>query len=258
MASFIDNGILSGQDVYRDNMGVGTLRVGKIKNSNGKPFGEVASYVHYTEDFFGEMVAGGLWAESGDTSFSVEPTDTANGITTVTTDTNDNDEVIFRKVTENFIFGTKKMWYQAGVQITEAAANSANIFVGLSDTHGANFMQDDGAGTNTTYTGAGFFKVDGGTVWQFEGAAGATKSTDTDIGAFASGSIAVLEFIYEPYPNGVSGVLTAYLNSVKGGSVTITLSNFATDFMKPIFVVKAGTAAAQAMLIDYINITVER
>jgi len=91
----------------------------------------------------------------------------------------DNDEAYIESANEVFKFAADKpLLFEARVQYAEAATNAANILVGLLDAVGANSLQDNGGGPPSSYSGALFFKVDGGTRWQVETSNSTTQTTD--------------------------------------------------------------------------------
>lgn len=91
----------------------------------------------------------------------------------------DNDEAYIESANEVFKFAADKpLLFEARVQYAEAATDDANILVGLLDAVGANSLQDNGGGPPSSYSGAVFFKVDGGTRWQVETSNSTTQTTD--------------------------------------------------------------------------------
>lgn len=91
----------------------------------------------------------------------------------------DNDECYVESANEVFKFAADKpMLFEARVQFTEANTDDANILVGVMDAVGANSLVDNGAGPPSSYSGAVFYKVDGGTRWQVETSNSTTQTTD--------------------------------------------------------------------------------
>jgi len=91
----------------------------------------------------------------------------------------DNDEAYVESANEVFKFAADKpLLFEARVQFTEANTDDANILVGVMDAVGANSLLDNGAGPPRSYSGAVFFKVDGGTVWQTETSNSTTQTTN--------------------------------------------------------------------------------
>jgi len=97
----------------------------------------------------------------------------------------DNDETYIKSTIEIFKFAAgKPLLFEALVQFTEGATDDANVIVGVKDAVAANTLLDDGGGPAASYSGAVFFKVDGGTLWQVESSiAGAQTTSTTDVTA---------------------------------------------------------------------------
>ena len=76
----------------------------------------------------------------------------------------------------------------ARIQFTEVATDDANVIFGIGEGFGAaNTLLDGGGGPPADYDGACFFKVDGGTRWQFETSDGTSQET-TDLNVTAGGA----------------------------------------------------------------------
>lgn len=177
--------------------------------------------------------------------------DAAGGVLSMACGANDNDEAYVASVTENWLFAASKpLWFEARVALTEAATDDANIIVGLSDTVGANSLLDNGAGPMASYDGAVFFKVDGGTVWQFETSKAGTQVTNTSVGAFVTNTFYRVGFVFDP-ADGTTGIITPYLNGVAGTAHNITLSGLGE--MQILLGVKAGGANAETLRVDYVK-----
>lgn len=72
----------------------------------------------------------------------------------------------------------KTAWMGAKLQYTEANTNSANLLVGFISTVIGSALQNDGAGPPSSYSGAVFFKTDGGSAnWSVEVSLAGTQST---------------------------------------------------------------------------------
>lgn len=88
----------------------------------------------------------------------------------------DNDEVYLHTAELFKIAAEKPISMLASVKWTEANTDDANVFVGLMDGVAANAIVDDGAGPKASFSGAGFYKVDGGTLWNVIYSDGATQT----------------------------------------------------------------------------------
>jgi len=181
-------------------------------------------------------------------------TDANGGVLNVGPDGDDNDEVYVSSITESWQFlSGKRLTFEARVKVTEANVDDANIIIGLSDTVAANSLLDDGAGPMAAYDGAVFFKVDGGTVWQFEASENADQDTEASIGALTSATWTLLRFEFD----GVA-TITPYIDDVECTAVTFPdLAN--AGAMHILMGAKAGgTGAEESLLVDYIGVWAER
>ena len=132
------------------------------------------------EDDFLSYSDGDLWTKLSADGGSVGATSAAGGVLALVTGSTDNDEVAVATTNEIFkIASGKTIEAQALVQFTEANTDDANVLVGLADAIGANTLLDGGGGPKASYSGACFYKVDGGTKWVVESSIGGTQSTNT-------------------------------------------------------------------------------
>jgi hypothetical protein len=119
------------------------------------------------DDFYSEDTA--IWTTTATDTGTSTVGDAAGGVMALTPSDGtvaDNDE-IYLQSKEVFRFAAgKPIKFAARVQFTEANADDANVFVGLMDAPIANALLDDGAGPKASFSGVGFYKVDGGTRWQ--------------------------------------------------------------------------------------------
>lgn len=149
--------------------------------------------VSFIDDFM-DLVAGTWNTTVTDSGTVAAPASTAadvNGFVTLTPSdgtVGDNDEAyLYTNLISKYLNG-KPISVVALVQFAEANTNAANILFGVGEGFGvANTLQDNGAGPPADYDGACFFKVDGGTRWQFESSLGTSQNT-TDLAYTAGGS----------------------------------------------------------------------
>ena len=176
------------------------------------------------------------------------PTDAAGGVLSIGTDGDDNDEAYLSSIHEVFKFATgKPLWFEARVKCAEANTDDANLIIGLSDTVGADSLLDTAGGPMASYDGAVFFKVDGGTVWQFETSNAAAQVTTASAGAFVTDTWYRLGLYFD----GVSSI-TPYIDGVAGTAHAITLAGL--EEMHLLLGAKAGDANEEKLLVDYIKI----
>jgi len=196
------------------------------------------------------------WVDTVTDGGTIDSIDANGGVLSIASGSTDNDESYVSSEHEIFKFQTnKKLYFEARVKLTEANTDDANIIVGLSDTVAANSLLDDGGGPMDSYDGAVFFKVDGGTVWQFESGNGGTEKTNSNVGAFNDDTWTVLSFLYD-YNDGTTANVTPYIDGVAGTAVTLTISGL--EEMHILLGVKAGAGNAETLLVDYVQVLQER
>ena len=132
-------------------------------------------------DHFPSFTDTQVWTEtSGDTGAAIAMTGAAGGGITLTTGATDNNECYLESTNELFKFlDNRPIHFQALVNYAEANTDDANVLVGLMDAPGADSLVDNGGGPKSSYSGAVFYKVDGGTAWIFETSNATTQTTST-------------------------------------------------------------------------------
>jgi len=165
----------------------------------------------------------------------------------------DNDEIYLHQTLETFKFALgKPLVFEARVKVTEANTDDANVIVGLADAVDEDQLQDNGGGPAASYSGAVFFKVDGGTVWQAETSIGTTQSTDTNVGTATTATWFTMRIEFEPGSGLTDGTVRFYLD----GALVHTSTSFdytsATD-MEAFVGVKDGGANEELVDVDYIR-----
>lgn len=155
----------------------------------------------------------------------------------------------------------KPACFSSRIQYAEAATNAANVFVGFTDHAVADLLADDGAGLPADYQGIGFFKVDGSTLWSIEASNDTdqvTKELDADtsldgLAKTAGGSAyQKLEINYI-----VKTATAADVMFLIDGTLVYKITDWDWSGMGAMALqakVKAGTAAAQAMKVTYMNL----
>ncbi len=71
----------------------------------------------------------------------------------------------------------KSLLFTAKVLFAEAATNAGNVYVGMTSSTAAASLGDNGAGPASSYSGIGFYKVDGSLNWFVEASNGSTQDT---------------------------------------------------------------------------------
>ena len=187
---------------------------------------------------------------------TIGSTDAHGGVLSIATDSTDNDESYVSSAKEIFKFQTnKKLYFETKIKLTEAATNTANWIVGLSDTVAADSLLDIGGGPMASYYGVAFFKVDGTMKIQFETSNAGTQDTDAALADFASGTDYTLGFLYD-YNDGVTAKVTPFVNGVAGTARDLVISGL--EEMHVLLGAKTGSAHAAALLVDYVMVLAER
>jgi len=182
--------------------------------------------------------------------------DAHGGVVQAGCDGDDNDECYISSKGEFLKFQTdQRVYFEVLVKGTEAATDDANYIVGMSDTVAADLLLDNGAGPMASYDGAVFFKVDGGTVWQFETSNAGTQLTNSNVGDFTDGVATRLAFAYD-YNDGVTAIVTPILNGVLGTPKNLTIAGL--EEMHFFWGAKAGGAHEEALLLDSVHVICER
>lgn len=223
-------------------------------------FPDEASLVKYFDDFFeyDDTATVGKWVvvEDAGAAGGDVLTDAAGGVLSIGCDGDDNDECYVASIAEIFKFQTdKRLTFEARVKLTEANDDDANFIIGLSNTVAADSLLDNGGGPMASYDGAVFFKVDGGTKIQFESSNAAAQVTNNALADFESGEWVTLKFAYD-YNDGVTGKITPYVDGVAGTVHDITIAGL--EEMHVLMGVKAGGANEEALLVDYVKVTMDR
>jgi len=222
---------------------------------------DIGAFHQFLDDFYevSDTTATDLsrYATVADGAGALTQLDAAGGVGVITSGATDNDEIYISSMSESFLFAANKpLWFEARIIPVEVATNKLNLIIGLSDTVGANTLQDNGAGPAASYDGAVFFKVDGGTTWSFETSNAGTQVTTNSLGTATSGTAVRIGFIFDPN-DGTTGKITPYVNGVAVATAhSITLSGL--EEMHILFGIKAGSAAAETSKVDYIRVLAVR
>lgn len=218
----------------------------------------------YFFDDFEWMVTAHRWTSVLTDSGTATVGDAANGILALVPSDGtvaDNDEAYLRTTAELFLFAANKpIFAEARLQFTEANTDDANVMFGFASATAANHLQDNGAGPLASYSGAVFFKVDGGTNWNVEKSIGATQVTaeltatnSLTKAAIAAGgaSYQTLRIEVEPHGGGSMDV-TFFVDGVCVYKIKDTTYASATE-MHLMAGVKNGDTNLETLNIDYIE-----
>jgi hypothetical protein len=213
------------------------------------------------ESDFDEFVTGDKFTDtSADTGAAVANVDAAGGTVTLTTGGTDNNECYLLSTKELFLFANNKpLLASARLKFTEANTDDANVFFGLMNAVAADSIVDDGAGPKSSYSGAIFYKVDGGTNWKVQTSIATTRTGDTELtAANALNKVAqAIDTAYhwfdiESVPfSSTQHKVNFYIDEVQVYSITQTYTS-ATE-MNLFVGVKAGGANSEVVTVDYLG-----
>lgn len=217
-----------------------------------------------THGFFDDFLdfnTGDAWTSLVvDAGTSAAASDAAGGVVVLTTAGTDNNEVAVKRTKETFLTAAgKPITFYARAQYAEANTDDANVLIGILDAIAANAMVDDGAGPKSSFSGAAFYKVDGGTRWQCISSQGSTRTT-TDLTAALSydkvaktaGGSSYQEFQIDIRPiDGTRAEVDFYIDGVLVAQHDLTYTS-ATEMMAGAYI-KAGGANSEVLNVDYIG-----
>lgn len=205
----------------------------------------------FFDDFLFHTTVHGGWTSSADTSGTVAITDAKGGVVTLTAHSDDDDAAWLTSTNECWaIDSTDKIYFEARVKITEANTtddDDANVFVGLTADTAATAvpMQAAEAGP-TAVDHIAFWKLGGGTVWQYGTSDGSTQDTGSTGVTRVSGSWVRLGFIAD-----VNQVVF-YVDGLKVATVA-DAADIPDQEMHIVFHVKNGAAGAQILDVDWVK-----
>lgn len=222
-----------------------------------------ARRVHHIFDDFAETIDTTNKYEQTDTDTAATKAvaDGANGIFTVTNNTNDNDEYYLASRYETFLVGASRSIHaKFRIQYSEANTDDANIMVGLANAVAANLIVDNGAGPRTSGNIICVEKRDGETKWRLsvydnDGA----QSTLSSITAGGSSYVDIEIMVEERGSSNGTQVVTAKINgdqmrpnaTPQSGGIALTFSTTSATEMQLFFGVKNGGTNAETLNVDY-------
>jgi hypothetical protein len=216
-------------------------------------------YTHsIVDDFYAEDT--NVWTTTATDSGTSTVGDSAGGVVALQPSDGtvaDNDE-IYLLTKEVYLFAAGKPLYgKHRVQFTEASTDDANVFVGFGSGIAANFLVDNGGGPAASFSGVGFYKVDGGTNWnvifslgstqekvELNAAASLTKSAQTAGGA----AYQLLEIEVVPTTSALCDVFF-YIDGVAVYTMKGKTFTSATE-MSAVYALKNGGANQETLNVD--------
>ena len=200
---------------------------------------------------------------------TVTISDGVKGICALSPGAADNDEIYLCTATETFKFADQKPavteWL---IQWTEANTDDANVICGFKDAVAADSVLDDGGGPAASYSGAVFYKVDGGTTWNVETSVGSTQLTkaltadvslDKTLHSSSSSSYQILRVEIHPFSSTQVRVEFYIGKLVSAGDWNMihVATNYVTfsgcTEMQAFCGIKNGAANAETLNVDYLG-----
>lgn len=213
---------------------------------------------HGFRDDFDQYVSADRWTTTASDLGGVTLLDSVGGVVELDASdatVADNDETYMLQTKEQFKFAANKpIAASARVKFTEANTDDANIWAGFMDAIAADSLQDDGAGPKATFSGFGFYKVDGETKWRVVSSIGTTNTkTVTDV--TAGGAWQWLDMEYRDL-DGTTGEIVFFIDGqqckdANGALIKHTVSIGSATEMKFGFGVKNGDTNEEKLQVDY-------
>jgi hypothetical protein len=216
----------------------------------------------FHDDFLFYTTVHNGWTTVASDSGSITANDAAGGTITLNPSdgsVGDNDEVYLKRTQETFLMAAgKPISIGTSMKFSEANTDDANIWFGVKDALAANSLVDDGAGMATSFSGFGFFKQDGQTLWSIIASLSATQTivqltatNSLDKTAHTAGSTAFQRLECEFRPNQGGKADICYFID---GTLVYKISGFdyanATE-MQLGFGAKNGDTNAEAPVVDW-------
>lgn len=205
-----------------------------------------------------------IWTGSTAVDGTILMKDAANGvleIITAVSSIGDNEDIAFHTRNELFKFAfDKPSWWGARIKFAQGATNVANLYVGFMDAFATDPLQANGLGLKTTFSGMGFYCIDGFDKWRFGSSVGngrgtaRTPSTIPAADTYAAGSTEwqFLECSYRPLTSALAEVIfTLTVGNTSPVVVAVHELTYtsATEMNFGIYM-RNGATSAESILVD--------
>lgn len=218
---------------------------------------------------FEHLVTGDVWTSlAADIGASVATVDGVGGQLALTTGATDNNEAYVSTTREIFLFeNNRPAAWQVRVKWAEAATDDLNFAFGVMNAVAADGLVDNAGGLKADFSGAAFYKVDGGTRLQaISSVATARTTTDLDLTG-GGGQWLTLRIEFQPI-SATLGYITFLADPNGGQNLQQVLPYDRANLLVPrvqhsivlgsatemqLFVgAKAGGAASEVVTVDYL------
>jgi hypothetical protein len=222
--------------------------------------GDLAGVINVQDDFTQMLLTGAerLWTGTQTDTGTITILDAVGGVLQLEASDGsigDNDESYAGTTNETFLFAAgKPLYFEARVALKVADSDNANVMVGLvSAANAANTILDTGGGPLATYSGAVFFKKDGGTAWEAEVSVGSTQINPTLTAPGAPG-VTYQKLGIEFLPTSATlATVNFYVDGVLVGTTAAFTFTSATEMSLFVGVKNGGTTVNTTLYVDYVR-----
>lgn len=217
-------------------------------------------------DDFTRLDVVGNWADvSADTGAAPSlATDGKSDVLLTTGGTNNNECYLVSNMAFDLAIG-QQLLAESKVLATEAATDDLNFIFGLVSGSTTDTLQDDGAGPPASYSGACFYKVDGGTTWILESSVATAQTTSTTTLTTAQSTYQLLRILIDVVSATEAEV--SFMVGQEGGNffrivtdsngqpIKHTLNPTSFAAAKVVVGAKAGGANSEVPRVDYVRVS---
>lgn len=188
----------------------------------------------------------------------------AGGWVSIPTAASQNDYQCFFSQAASFTVQSNLLLaFEAMVQVTEANTNNSSWFVGFTSTTTTGFLQNTGAPASS-YSGAVIWKAKGAMAVKAQTSNGSTQNASSTLATAVSGTTLIVGGVINPNDN-TTALFTPYVSTVAsnlrsnvivGSTINLTIASLANMYFG--FGVRAGSASAETILVDYAQVAAGR
>lgn len=183
--------------------------------------------------------------------------DKAGGIYNIVTAAALDDYHGIRTTAKPWLFAAaKELWFEAAFTVAEAATNASSWFVGLSDTFTTGALQTGSSGPLASFSGAGWFKVQGGMAAKFITSNSTTQSISSSLATVVTNQKIRVGFCFDG--TATTGNLFPFIDIGDGNGYTAcavqTIPLASLGQMALFATIKAGGSNAETMQLDWIKV----
>ncbi|MBT7069663.1 MAG: hypothetical protein HN975_02080 [Anaerolineae bacterium] len=207
------------------------------------------------------------WTLVATNSGSASVGDAVGGVVVILTDSADNDDAALKQTHETLLLANDKtIRFDCKAAVTEGDTDKANVLIGIINAAAADDMGDASAGPRADFSGAVFYKVDGGDNWNVMYSDGTTQ-TKAELSAENSKTGTAIsrtsgtfqKFAIELIPTSTTKVnINFYVGELTGDLKLVhrmTDKTFAsaTEMQVELYV-KAGSGTVETLSVDYVAV----